>query len=30
MLAGGAPVWLWDQTPKWGERIYKPGPFGKQ
>ena len=28
-ITGGAPVWLWDQTPKWGERLYKPGPFGK-
>jgi len=26
-IAGGAPVWLWDETPNWGERRYKPGPF---
>jgi ABC-type nitrate/sulfonate/bicarbonate transport system substrate-binding protein len=26
-IAGGAPVWLWDQTPDWGQRKYKPGPF---
>ena len=26
-IAGGAPVWLWDQTPDWGLRKYKPGPF---
>lgn len=26
-VAGGAPVWMWDETPNWGERHYKPGPF---
>ena len=26
-IAGGRPVWMWDETPKWGERQYKPGPF---
>jgi hypothetical protein len=28
-ITGGSPVWLWDSTPKWGERMYKPGPFKK-
>ena len=26
-VAGGRPVWMWDETPKWGERHYKAGPF---
>lgn len=26
-IAGGQPVWMWDQTPNWGQRKYKPGPF---
>jgi ABC-type nitrate/sulfonate/bicarbonate transport system substrate-binding protein len=26
-IAGGAPVWQWADTPQWGERFYKPGPF---
>jgi len=26
-IAGGTPVWMWDQTPNWGQRKYKPGPF---
>ena len=26
-ITGGTPVWLWDQTPNWGQRMYKPGPF---
>ena len=26
-IAGGAPVWLWNETPQWGEKFYKPGPF---
>ena len=26
-ITGGTPVWLWDQTPNWGQRKYKPGPF---
>jgi len=26
-VAGGSPVWMWDETPNWGERQYKPGPF---
>jgi len=26
-VAGGRPVWMWDETPNWGERHYKPGPF---
>ncbi len=26
-VAGGSPVWMWDETPNWGERHYKPGPF---
>jgi ABC-type nitrate/sulfonate/bicarbonate transport system substrate-binding protein len=26
-IAGGAPVWMWGETPNWGERHYKPGPF---
>ena len=26
-VAGGSPVWMWDQTPNWGERHYKAGPF---
>ena len=26
-IAGGRPVWMWEQTPKWGERHYKAGPF---
>lgn len=26
-IAGGSPVWLIDETPGWGERHYKPGPF---
>jgi len=26
-ITGGTPVWLWDQTPGWGQRKYKPGPF---
>lgn len=26
-VAGGAPIWMIDETPKWGERHYKPGPF---
>jgi hypothetical protein len=21
-------VWQWAETPQWGERFYKPGPFG--
>ena len=28
-ITGGQPVWMWDSTPKWGERMYKPGPFKK-
>lgn len=26
-IAGGAPVWAWDETPNWGQRHYKAGPF---
>ncbi len=26
-VAGGSPVWTWADTPNWGERHYKPGPF---
>ncbi len=26
-IAGGAPVWVMDQMPNWGQRHYKPGPF---
>ena len=26
-IAGGDPVWMWDQVPNWGQRKYKPGPF---
>ena len=26
-ITGGAPVWMWDQVPNWGQRKYKPGPF---
>ena len=26
-VAGGRPIWMADETPKWGERFYKPGPF---
>lgn len=26
-LLGGAPIWLVDETPDWGKRLYKPGPF---
>jgi ABC-type nitrate/sulfonate/bicarbonate transport system substrate-binding protein len=26
-VAGGRPVWMADETPKWGERFYKAGPF---
>jgi sulfonate transport system substrate-binding protein len=26
-ITGGQPVWMWDQTPNWGQRKYKPGPF---
>jgi ABC-type nitrate/sulfonate/bicarbonate transport system substrate-binding protein len=26
-IAGGRPVWMWDNTPNWGQRHYKPGPF---
>ena len=26
-VAGGSPIWMWDETPNWGERHYKPGPF---
>jgi ABC-type nitrate/sulfonate/bicarbonate transport system substrate-binding protein len=26
-ITGGTPVWLWDQTPNWGQRKYKAGPF---
>jgi ABC-type nitrate/sulfonate/bicarbonate transport system substrate-binding protein len=26
-IAGGQPIWTMDQTPGWGERLYKPGPF---
>jgi taurine transport system substrate-binding protein len=29
-VAGGAPVWMWDEMPDWGQRHYKPGPFLKQ
>lgn len=29
-VAGGAPVWMWDETPNWGQRHYKPGPFAQQ
>ena len=29
-ITGGQPVWMWDSTPKWGERMYKPGPFLKK
>lgn len=27
VINGGQPVWMIDETPKWGERLYKPGPF---
>jgi ABC-type nitrate/sulfonate/bicarbonate transport system substrate-binding protein len=26
-VAAGRPVWMWNETPKWGERHYKAGPF---
>lgn len=26
-VAGGSPVWTWPDTPNWGERHYKAGPF---
>lgn len=26
-IAAGLPVWMWDETPNWGQRHYKPGPF---
>ncbi len=26
-VAGGRPAWTIDETPRWGERFYKPGPF---
>ena len=26
-ITGGAPVWMWDETPDWGQRKYRPGPF---
>ncbi len=26
-IAGGTPVWMWDQSANWGQRRYKPGPF---
>lgn len=26
-IAGGRPVWMLEETPDWGERHYKPGPF---
>jgi ABC-type nitrate/sulfonate/bicarbonate transport system substrate-binding protein len=26
-IAGGKPIWTLGETPKWGERHYKPGPF---
>lgn len=26
-IAGGKPVWTMAETPGWGERHYKPGPF---
>ncbi len=26
-VAGGAPIWMINDTEKWGERHYKPGPF---
>lgn len=26
-IAGGRPIWTHAETPKWGERHYKPGPF---
>ena len=26
-VAGGKPIWTLADTPKWGERHYKPGPF---
>jgi ABC-type nitrate/sulfonate/bicarbonate transport system substrate-binding protein len=29
-VAGGAPVWMWDETPNWGQRHYKAGPFVQQ
>lgn len=29
-ITGGLPVWMWDETPKWAERMYKPGPFVKK
>jgi ABC-type nitrate/sulfonate/bicarbonate transport system substrate-binding protein len=25
---GGKPVWEWQKDPNWGQRLYKPGPFG--
>lgn len=27
VIAGGQPVWLMNETPKWAERHYKVGPF---
>jgi sulfonate transport system substrate-binding protein len=26
-VAAGRPVWMWDETPNWGQRHYKAGPF---
>jgi sulfonate transport system substrate-binding protein len=26
-IAGGKPIWAMADTPNWGERHYKPGPF---
>jgi ABC-type nitrate/sulfonate/bicarbonate transport system substrate-binding protein len=27
-IAGGKPIWTAAETPNWGERDYRPGPFG--
>jgi len=27
VIAGGAPIWTIDETPDWGRRQYKAGPF---
>jgi sulfonate transport system substrate-binding protein len=27
IVNGGEPIWRYGETPHWGERLYKPGPF---
>jgi len=27
-INGGKPIWEWEKDRSWGQRLYKPGPFG--